>query len=173
MAGVAVKIIVSPIRYVKDPDVHVGPQLMPVVAPSALVTVPVPPLAADFESVAMAEGGLKVAIRLTGAVIVTSQTEEVPAQLPDQPPKTEPAPQSATSWTGVPYLMVSEHTLAGQSMPPPETPPVPRPDTVTDRTCGASNVAVTLFAAFIVTVQSPTTPEQDRKSTRLNSSHRT
>ena len=47
---------------------HVGPQLMPVVAPSALVTVPVPPLAADFESVAIAEGGLKVTVTLTGAV---------------------------------------------------------------------------------------------------------
>ena len=116
------------------------------------------PLAATFEKDTTADGGLKVAMRSTGDDIVTSQTDERPHDPDDQPAKVEPAGHSATSRTDVPYLRVTEH-VPGQLMPPPETPPVPRPVTSTVRTCGASNVADTDLAAFIVTVQSPTTPE--------------
>jgi hypothetical protein len=107
---------------------------------------------------------LKLAETLFAASIVTTQVVEALAHAPPQPPNVLFWPGVAVSVTVVPDTSEAEH-VPGQSMPPTldVTDPVPVPPVVTVSVklggSGGSNVAVTLRAALIVTVQLPV-PEQ-------------
>jgi hypothetical protein len=77
---------------------------------------------------------------------------------PDHPPKLDPGSGEAVNVTIVPPGTLCEQ-VATQAIPPPETLPEPVPAIVTVSVCasggGAVNVAVTDFAALIVTVHLP------------------
>src|SRR6058998_1634162 len=98
----------------------------------------------------------KVAVTARAALMVTLQVP-VPVQLPLQPVKVEPAAGAAVRVTAV--LLVKEaEQVAPHEMPAGAlvTVPVPFPNLVTERAkVGAVNVAVTLWATLMVTVQVP------------------
>jgi len=97
---------------------------------------------------------VKVAVTDSAAVMVTVQAP-VPVQAPLQPIKVEPVAAAAVKVTEVPSHMVSEQSEP-QSIPVPDTVPVPVPDLVTVRSCFCrAKSAVTDFAASMVTVQAP------------------
>src|SRR6267142_2525624 len=98
----------------------------------------------------------KVAVTARAALMVTVQVP-VPVQLPVQPVKVEPAAGAAVKVTAVPLVKEAEQ-VAPHEMPAGAlvTVPVPFPDFVTERAkVGAVNVAVTLWATLMVTVQVP------------------
>ena len=103
---------------------------------------------------------MKVAVTVWAAFIVRVQVP-VPEQPPPfQPAKVEGEVGLAVSITGV-LSAKSKAQVEPQSMPAGELVMVPWPLFVTVRVClpGRLNVAVTIFAAFMVTVQVPV-PEQ-------------
>jgi hypothetical protein len=147
-AGAAVKVTAVPL--VKDAE-QVALQSMPA---GALVTVPVP--APALVTVRAKDGKAKVAVTARAALMVTLQVP-VPVQLPLQPVKVEPAAGAAVRVTAVPLVKEAEQ-VAPHEMPAGAlvTVPVPFPDLVTERAkVGAVNVAVTLWATLMVTVQVP------------------
>src|SRR5882724_3373225 len=147
-AGAAVKVTAVPL--VKEAE-QVAPQSMPA---GALVTVPVP--APALVTVRAKDGKAKVAVTARAALMVRLQVP-VPVQLPVQPVKVEPAAGAAVRVTVVPLVKEAEQ-VAPHEMPAGAlvTVPVPFPDFVTERAkVGAVNVAVTLWATLMVTVQVP------------------
>src|SRR5262245_6557711 len=126
----------------------------------ALETVPVP--LPDFVTVSAKAGKLSVAVTDVAALIVTLQVP-VPAQPPPfQPVKSEPAAGVAVSVTVVPFVNPKAHVVP-HVMPAGALATVPDPEplllTVSVKDCSA-NVAVTLWAALIVTVQAVAVPVQ-------------
>jgi hypothetical protein len=104
---------------------------------------------------------VKVAVTLFAASIVTLQLLLELGQAPPQPPNVLPLAGVAVSVTTVPDVSDAEH-VPGHEMPPTldDTLPVPVPPVATESVklggvTGASNVAVTLRAALIVTVHAP------------------
>ena len=95
-------------------------------------------------------GGVKLAVTLLAAVIVTVQLP-VPVHAPLQPVKVEPVVGMAVRVTIVPELYDALlPTATGLTVP------LPVPAAVTLRVnVWSANAAVTLVAAFIVTVQGP------------------
>jgi hypothetical protein len=148
-AGVAVNVTTVP--DVKEVE-QVTPQERPA---GALVTVPVPAPALD--TVRANEDWAKVAVTVVAAFRVTAQVP-VPEQPPPlQPEKVEPAAGVAVNVTTVPEVkdvvqVAPQERPAGALV----TVPVPAPalDTVrANEDC--TKVAVTVVAAFRVTVQVP------------------
>jgi len=92
------------------------------------------------------------------AVIVTEQVVAVPEHAPDQPEKVA-VPGCSVNVTGVPSVYVAEQVPdpAEQLIPPTSdvTDPFPVTDTVSVYVGFNANVAVTLFAAVIVTTHVP------------------
>ena len=116
--------------------------------------VPVP----DLATVRLYWFRVKAAVTDFAAVMVTVQAL-VPVQAPLQPVKVDPVDGAAVKVTEVLSHMVSVQS-APQSIPVPDTVPLPVPDMATVRTYWfLEKMAVTDFAAFMVTVQSPV-PEQ-------------
>jgi hypothetical protein len=153
-AGVAVRVTTVPV--VKGAE-HVAPHVMPA---GALETVPDPePL---LLTVSVNDWSAKVAVTLRAALIVTVQLLAVPEQPPLQPVKVEPAAGAAVRVTAVPDVNEVEQ-VAPQLMPAGElvTVPLPAPALVTvSAKDDCMKVAVTVVAAFIVTVQVVAMPEQ-------------
>jgi hypothetical protein len=120
------------------------------------VTVPVPAPVLGTMSV-FAATAVKVAVTALAALIVTEQVP-VPVQAPLQPAKEEALPDVAVSVTTAPVVKLSLQ-IDPQLMPVGNevTVPVPAPAFVTVRSYvpAVPNVAVTLRAALIVTVQLP------------------
>src|SRR5262245_38468436 len=132
--------------------VHAVPQLMPV---GELVTAPLP--VPDLVTVSAKEGCTKVAVTVVAAFRVTTQVL-VPVQPPPlQPVNREPVCGDAVRVTTVPIVNEVVHVVP-QLMPAGEVVTVPMPapgfDTVSGKDI-CTNVAVTVAAAFIVTVQVP------------------
>ena len=98
-----------------------------------------------------------VAVTLWALFIVTVQAP-VPEQAPDQPVNLYPRAAAGVSVTLVPEVNAAEQ-VPGQEMPEGELVTVPLPLTVTVRVGCRTNVAVTLSAEPITTVQVPA-PEQ-------------
>src|SRR5438552_2580430 len=99
---------------------------------------------------------VNVAVTAPAALMVTLQAP-IPAQLPLQPVKVEPAAGAAVRLTAVPLVNEAEQ-VAPQLMPVGAlvTVPLPAPDLVTvSAKDGSANVAVTEVAAVSVTVQMP------------------
>jgi hypothetical protein len=121
------------------------------------VTVPVPEPAFVTLSV---NAGWKVAVTPRAPLIVTTH-EPVPVQSPDQPVKTEPAEGEAVSVTVAPSPRDALH-VAPHAMPPMSdvTVPVPVPAFVTVSVWRSPNVAETLRAWLMVTMQVVLEPEQ-------------
>src|SRR4051812_23740357 len=116
------------------------------------VTVPVPLPLCPTVSVKVLMS--KVAVTLFAASIVTVHAP-VPLHAPPQPMNVESIAAAAVSVTIVPKLNGSVQSVP-QLMPVPETVPEPVPAFVTVSVNMLSvNVAVTLFAASIVTVHAP------------------
>src|SRR6267142_4792017 len=118
---------------------------------------------AAFMTVVPATSGLSVKpLGLTAKVAVTARAAlmvrlqvPVPVQLPLQPEKVAPAAGAAVKVTTVPLVKEAEQ-VAPQSMPAGALVTVPVPALVTVRAKdGKVNVAVTVCAALIVTVQVP------------------
>jgi hypothetical protein len=136
------------------------PQLIP---PGELVTNPnearVPVLVTERGKVVVEV--LKVAVTAVPTLAATVQ-ESVPEQAPDQPAKAEPAVGAAVRVTVLPLAKLAEH-VAPQLIPAGEllTVPLPVPAlvTVSEKVVEALKVAVTVVAAFSVTVHVPV-PEQ-------------
>src|SRR4029077_14923548 len=101
-------------------------------------------------------GRANSALTLVALFIVTVQPP-VPEQAPDQPEKPYPLAVEAGGVTEVPPENVAGQVV-GQAMPEGELVTLPGPKMVTV-SVGKANVAVTLLAPFIVTVQVPV-PEQ-------------
>ena len=98
-------------------------------------------------------GGTNVAVTDRDEFIVIEQAP-VPLQEPDQPMNADVL-ELANTETTVPWLYVAEHVVP-QSIPAgfDVTVPIPAPDLPTERVrCRSVNVAVTLLAAVIETVQ--------------------
>lgn len=127
---------------------HFEPQLTPA---GLLVTGPLPLPAFVMLSV---KPWLNVAVTLFAASIVTKQLLDVPLQAPDQPVKNDPLFAVAVSATSVPRANDAWH-LEPQAIPEGalETGPLPVPDLKTVKTGVLLNVAVTLLAVLMVTVQ--------------------
>ena len=99
------------------------------------------------------------------------QVAAKPLHAPPQPTRLEPGLGVAVSVTSVPCPKLAAHA-AGQLMPAGALVTEPPPVTATSRARGVSlKVAVTAFAASIVTVQVPV-PEQRRSSRRRSRSCR-
>jgi hypothetical protein len=118
-----------------------------------LVTLPLPLTLTVSVSVIW----VNVAVTLLVPFIVREQVP-VPEQAPDQPVKVYPLEGTAVRVTPVPYENVVEQ-VPGQEMPAGELVTVPPPVILTVSGSVEANVAVTLLAAFIVSVQPPV-PEQ-------------
>ena len=149
VTGVAVSVTVEPLE--NDAE-HVNPHEMPA---GELVTVA--PIAVTSSGCRLA---VNVAVTDWAAVIVTAHVPR-PVQAPDQPANVEPGAGVAVSVTAVPNEKVAKQ-VAPQSMGGGVelTLPKPLPAFATDRPNDWSvNTAPTLFAASIVTLQSPV-PEQ-------------
>ena len=139
--GVGVSVTAVPVT---NPSEQVPGQLM---LPGFDVTVPVPPPAMVMFSV---RGGMKFAVQVRSAVMVTLAPQSVPLQLP----KVELPVGVGVSATVAPSVNVSLQ-VPGQLILPglDVTVPVP-PDMTIVRVRMASNVAVHPTAADIVTVPS-------------------
>ncbi len=153
-AGAAVSVTAVPLANVAE---QVAPQAMPA---GALVTVPEPAPAVVSESVN--DGSANVAVTPWAALIVTVQVLVVPEHAPLQPVKEDPAAGAAVSVTAVPLANVAEQVApqeipAGALVTVPEPAPAVVSESVND---GSAKVAVTLWAALIVTVQVLAVPEQ-------------
>src|SRR5439155_10840692 len=101
--------------------------------------------------------GVKVAVTVVAAEIVTVQAPGPEQPPPLQPLKVEPAAGAAVSVTAVPFVKLAAQ-VAPQVIPPGElvTVPLPVPAGVTVRAkVWGVKVAVTVVAAEIVTVQLP------------------
>jgi dUTPase len=144
-AGVSVRLTLVPLGKFA---LHVPGQLIPV---GVLATVPdpLPAIVTDSAKLTM----LKVAVTDCAALIVTVQLP-VPVQAPLHPAKLEPAAGVSVRVTLAPLTKVALQVL-GQLIPGGVlvTVPDPLPASVTDR--GGLKVAVTDWAALIVTVQLP------------------
>src|SRR5213076_756951 len=158
--GVAVSTTTAPLAKLA---VQLAPQLM---SPGMLVTVPVP---SPLRPTVSEKIGVKVAVTVAAADIVTVQGP-MPVQPPAlQPAKTELVPGVAVSTTTVPLAKLAVQA-APQLMSPgvPVTVPVPAPLRVTVNKKVGVKVAVTVVAADIVTVQGPVPvqppPLQPRKT---------
>ena len=103
------------------------------------------------------------------------QVVEVPEQSFDQPVNAEPVFGVAVSTIVVAAGYTTEQAAMQFTLPSLEVMvPDPVPDTPTVRVRSRSKVAVTLGFCEVLTEQDPVPvhpPLQDRKSTRLNSSH--
>jgi hypothetical protein len=140
--------------FVGNEALQVFPQLMPL---GLLVTVPVPVPALFTVSV---EGtALKVAVTDLFALITTTHVPVPLHPLPLQPPKVDPVAAVAVKVTVVPdtkgKLQVAPHTIPAGLL---VTVPIPAPAGVTVRVnvfTGAVKVAVTVWSAFITTIQDP------------------
>jgi hypothetical protein len=152
-AGVAVRVTAVP--TVNEAE-QVAPHEMP---EGALATVPLPVPA--LVRLRAKDCWTNPAVTAVAAFSVTVQVP-VPEQPPPvQPEKVEPAAGVAVSVTAVPLANAAEH-VAPQEMPAGllVTVPEPAPALLTVRVKdGTANVAVTVVAAFSVTVQVPV-PEQ-------------
>lgn len=128
---------------------HVAPQLIP---DGLLVTVPVP--VPDFVTVKANVVGLNVADTDCAAVIVTVQTPTPEHPAPLQPANVLPLFAVAVSVTCDPVVKLPAQVL-GHNIPAGllDTDPLPVPAVVTDNWEVGLNVAVTVSAAFTVTVQ--------------------
>jgi len=148
----ATAVRVTTVLLVNDAE-HAVPQEMPV---GALVTVPLPVPA--LVTVSAKDGRANVAVTLCAALIVTVQVAVVPVQPPPlQPVNREPAAGAAVRVTAVPLVNEAEHA-APQEMPAGAlvTVPAPVPDfVIVSAKDGKVNVAVTVCAALIVTLQVP------------------
>src|SRR5262245_240721 len=154
-AGVAVNVTVVPFV---NPKAHVAPHVIPA---GALATVPDPePL---LLTVSVNDWSAKVAVTLRAALIVTVQVVAVLVQPPLQPENVEPAACAAVRVTAVPDESDIEHVVP-QLMPAGELVIVPLPVpallTVSANEDGSANVAVTVRAALIGTVQVLAVPAQ-------------
>lgn len=121
------------------------------------VTTPPPAPAVPTVSAYVGMTTLKLAVTFLAASIDTVHVVDVPLHAPAQPPNVLLAPGVAASVTRVPVVNGAEH-VEPQLMPAglDVTAPVPLPVVVTPSACVCSaNVAVTLFAALIVTVHGP------------------
>jgi hypothetical protein len=101
-------------------------------------------------------------VTLRAAVMLSVQVADEPEQSPDQPVKVDPAAGAAVKVTDVPSLNDVEQ-VEPQLMPAGElvTVPDPEPDLTTESVrCTRPNVAVTLRAAVMATVQVVEVPEQ-------------
>lgn len=128
---------------------HVAPQLIP---DGLLVTVPVP--VPDFVTVKVNVVGLNVADTDSAALIVTVQTPTPEHPAPVQPANVLPLFAVAVSVTCDPVVKLPAQVL-GHKIPAGllDTDPLPVPAVVTDNWEVGLNVAVTVSAAFTVTVQ--------------------
>ena len=98
-----------------------------------------------------------VAVTLFAASIVTVQVDADPVHAPDQPANDEATPGVAVSVTTSPASQGATHT-APQKIPDGDAATVPEPPparSTVRSNCWRANVAVTLFAASIVTMQLP------------------
>jgi hypothetical protein len=153
-AAAAVSVTDAP--PLKDAE-QVEPQLIPA---GELVTVPDP--APAGVTVSVCGTAANVAVTLRAAVMLTVQVVVLPVQSPDQLVNVDPAPGAAVRVTDVPLLKDAEH-VEPQLIPAGElvTEPEPVPASATDRVCCTiPNVAVTLRAAVMLTVQVVDEPEQ-------------
>jgi len=115
-------------------------------------TVPVP--VPDLATVRLYWFRVKAAVTDFAAVMVTEQVP-VPVQAPVQPVKVDPVDGAAVKVTEVLSHMVSVQS-APQSIPVPDTVPLPVPDLATVRTYWfLEKMALTDVAAVMVTVQVP------------------
>jgi len=150
VAGAAVRVTAAPL--VNDAE-QVLPQEMPV---GVLVTVPLPAPALVTVS-AKDDGKVNVAVTDVAAFIVTTQVP-VPAQPPPlHPLNVEPVVGVAVKVTTVPLVKACEQ-VAPQEIPAGElvTVPLPVPDFDTvSANDDCMKLAVTVWAALIVTVQEP------------------
>jgi hypothetical protein len=106
----------------------------------------------------------KEAVTLRAAVIVTVQVVVVPEHAPPQPENEAPDPGMAVSVTLVPAATLSVQSVLPppHAMPEPVTAPSPVTDTVSAKVepvVPPVNVALTLRAADIVTVQVVVVPK--------------
>src|SRR5450755_2440839 len=149
-AALAVSVTTVPLLKLA---LQVVPQLIPV---GLLVTVPVPVPA--LVTLNLKTTALNVAVTDFAALIVTLQVP-VPVQAPLQPANVDPAATLAVSVTTVPLLKLALQ-VPGQLIPVGllVTVPVlvPASETVSGNVVtDVLNVAVTDFAALIVTLQAP------------------
>jgi hypothetical protein len=126
--------------------VHSDGQLIP---EGELVTVPLP----ETPTLSVYWGSANVAVTLCAVFIVTTQLP-TPLQAPPQPPKPQPFAGVAVSVTCDPWAKFALH-VDPQLIPAGELVTVPLPVTLTDNTSSGTNVAVTVAAAFIGTLQPP------------------
>jgi hypothetical protein len=151
------------------PPLYASEQSAPQLIPAGLeVTVPLP--VPDFVtfSVNVWTCALKLAVTVVAVFIVTVQVP-VPEPPPLQPANVDPPAAAAVSVTTVPLVYDSEQS-APQLIPAGEdvTVPLPVPDLVTfSVNVWTVKLAVTVVAAFIVTVQVPV-PEQPPPLQPLN-----
>ena len=149
-AAVAVKVTELPVG---NGALHVLPQLMPA---GLLVTVPVPPPA--LVTVRVAGTALNVAVTDLLALITTTHVPVPLHPLPLQPPKVDPGAGAAVNVTVVPDEKGKLHVVP-QTIPAGllVTVPIPAPFLVTVRVnvLGPANTAVTVWSAFITTLQEP------------------
>jgi hypothetical protein len=167
VVGVAVSVTAVPCANCVE---HVEPQLIPA---GALVTVPEPEPSRVTNNVYVLR--LNVAVTLRDSVMLTVQVP-VPLQAPLQPEKLESAVALAVNVTLVPCAKSAEQALP-QLIPAGllVTVPDPDPDRVTDSACTCrANVAVTLRASLMLTVQvldvpehAPPQPENDDPAAAL------
>lgn len=152
VAGVAVRVTTVPLLKLA---LQVPGQVMPL---GLLLTVPVPvPARVTLKAKVTV---LNVAVTDFAALMVSEQIP-VPVQAPLQPAKADPADAAAVKVTTVPLAKLALQVL-GQLMPAGLllTDPDPVPASLTDSAkLAALNVAVTDFAALMVTEQVPV-PEQ-------------
>ena len=136
---------------------QVVPQSIPA---GALVIVPVP--VPDLVTVNCTGMALKVAVTVFAAFMVTVQVVVVPVHAPVQPSKAEPAAGAAVNVTLAFWLKLAVQVVP-QLMPAGllVIVPAPVPALVTVNCTGtALKLAVTVFAAFMVTVQALAVPVQ-------------
>jgi hypothetical protein len=103
--------------------------------------------------------GLKVAVTVFAAVMLTAQVVEVPEQAPPQPVKVLPVVALAVRVTFVSAAYFSVQSVA-QLMPVGLLVTEPFPILVTFKSNSDLKVAVTVFATVMLTVQVVEVPEQ-------------
>src|SRR5262245_23485840 len=149
VAGVTLRVTTVPLLNEAE---QVAPQLIPA-GSEVTVPRPVPVLVTERVNLCRAD----VAVTVVSAFKVTVQVVLVPEHPPLHPVKVDPVVGVAASVTNVPLSREAEQ-VAPQSIPEGSdvTVPLPVPPVLTVRvTVRRVKVAVTVVAAFMVTVQAP------------------